>query len=97
LAKNTLRVVVRIANPVPGGKTCTSAKRALQYLRNREAVLTDAGELFFLTAAIVLARREAARLDAAIAKYRGGKVLWNGSVKDRPGRPAIHGPGEVRS
>jgi hypothetical protein len=91
------RTIVPIINPVAGGARYTSLKRAQHFVRAGRAELTSANELFFYDAATVIARREQARLDSALATYRGGVVLWNGSVKDRPNRPAIHGPGEVRS
>jgi hypothetical protein len=92
-----VRTIVRIANPVPGGKRYTSLDRAKHYVKMRRAVMTDEGELFFYTSAQLLIRREEENLREAIKRYRGGVILWNGSSKPNHHGPVLHGPGEVRS
>lgn len=94
----TLKTIIKIANPVDGGQRYTSGKRALHFIRQGRAELTDDGQLFFFEAAAIVQRREEERIDAEIVRYRSGIVHWNGSVKqeDRRG-PVMHRPGEVRS
>jgi hypothetical protein len=90
--------IVRILNPVPGGARYTNIRQAKHYERiGRAALTSDNKELFFYTAATVLLRRETEREEAALKRYRGGVVLWNGSAKDNRNGPVLHGPGEVRS
>jgi hypothetical protein len=86
--------VVKIANPVTGGKTCTSGKRAARHYRTGRADVTEDLQLFFLDAATVVARRDVRRVDAEIEKYRSGIVFWNGSDRSPL---AMHRPGEARS
>ena len=43
-----MKTIIRIANPEDIGKKYTSAKRASEYLSRGAAILTDAGELFFV-------------------------------------------------
>jgi hypothetical protein len=86
--------IVRIANPVAGGKTCTSGKRAARFYRQGRADVTEDLQLFFMDAATVVARREVQRVDAEIEKHRSGIVFWNGSDRNRL---AMHRPGEARS
>ncbi len=43
-----MKTTIRIANPEDIGKKYTSVKRAREYLSRNAAILTDAGELFFI-------------------------------------------------
>ena len=43
-----MKTTIRIANPEDIGKKYTSVKRAREYLSRNAAILTEAGELFFI-------------------------------------------------
>jgi hypothetical protein len=91
--QKAINTPVKIANPVQGGKSYTSAKRAIHFLKCGRAELTQDGELFFYTAESVL-RRKQDELEATILdRHRKGIIYWNGS-----GDPSrMHRPGEARS
>jgi hypothetical protein len=86
--------VVRIANPVSGGKKYTSLKRVLGFLRSGRGKMTLEGEFMFYDSPSLVARREAEEVDASIRRHRGGVVYWNGDDKNPM---AQHRPGEARS
>lgn len=89
---------VRIANPLPGGKTCTSPKRAAHFLRAGRCVVTNDDQLFFVDAPTLVTRRERQAEEEALKYYNGGVCLWNGRAPKRTRRgPSLHKPGEVCS
>jgi hypothetical protein len=81
------RKIVEIANPLPGGQSFTSAKRAEQYCRTGAAFMLRDGRLQF-RARVQEHRRQPSDV------YIRGIILWNGSDLDAS---AMHRPGEVVS
>jgi hypothetical protein len=84
--------VVWIANPTVAGARYTTRRQALRLVKRRRAKWRH-GALFFFDSPTAIARAEAAAVDAALRRYRGGVVYWNGS--DDPTK--LHRPGEARS
>jgi hypothetical protein len=78
------RQIIEIANPLPGGQSFTSLKRAQEYCRKGVAYKLKDGRLRFR--AQTQSRREASDV------YIRGMVFWNGR---NPGH--MHRPGEVVS
>jgi hypothetical protein len=83
---------IRITNPIPGGQSYTTVKRAKDFIQRNIAVMTDTGELYFLNNTPEI-RIERQRLEYE-ARIRAGMCFWNGQVKDPY---AMKRPGEVRS
>jgi hypothetical protein len=82
---------IRIANPIPGGQSYTSIKRATEFVRRGLAMIVD-DKLWFMSASPADIHRM--HMEEKRMREAAGMVFWNGAGKDPA---AMHRPGEVRS
>ena len=77
------KIAIRIANPEPGGKKYTSGKRAMQFVRSGRAILTDEGELFFLSRAEYHAHQQRGLISSVYswARRESGQTLGGNGMR----------------
>lgn len=83
---------VKIINPLPGGQSYTSEKRARNFCRRGIAFMV--GDRLQFVERVRVDRADKEWMKEEIEKNRGGVVYWNGTSKDPC---AMKKPGEIRS
>jgi len=76
------RIVIQIANPLPGGQSCTSEQRAQDYCKRGVAFMRPDGKLQFSAGCQANRERES---EAEFRKHRGGVLYWNGARSNYQG------------